>query len=697
MKSRFTAIAVALLASTLTFAQRQDERQGKGQPVLRIASSDTLGQLQAGRKGKQQVDGQATPLLRGKAHQKPYESVTIDTLAFFPQISNSIVQKIIKPENRFRWPESTGSLAPGGTTSMTSRPGPGRGSFFPGQGMLGFFPADPDIAVGPGHIVQVVNTSVAFYTKAGAPTFTADLVTFFTGVAQTSFLYDPKVVYDDIADRYVIVVFELDFGGQGIGNLLFAVSDDSDPNGTWHTYAFDIKDRVQGMSFFPDYPGFGYNKDGYVVCANMINQPGTFTTGIKFLTIPKAPTLTGSAVTIQDFWDQSFIVFSAQMAEMHDPANAFVFGAARHLSDQALTRFIAFEDIDDSALAAGWLQDFPTANSPLPISNADSTGGKVLNTVDDRIMTMRYRNDRLYYSHNHGVSGTIVGTRWSEFDMGTWPTSGSVTELQAGNYTSGTLNYFMPAVNVNKHGDISILFTGSNTSVTSDIVVASRISSDPLGTMSAPTVMASAAGSAYVWGRWGDYFDVEVDPVDGETFWGTAMVVRADNWWGTHIVSWTVSRTTMPAPGTSQWIRGFLQSGNLASLASDDGDYQVARAGLTLFAGEPPAQIIVNAVGPSGTVLDFELSVVAKVNTSGLSQRIELWNWANSTYDAVGTQVSTTSDSVHTGVAGGTLSDYVEPGTNNMRAKVLWFRTGFTLLWPWSVSVDQVEWAVRTR
>ncbi|MCH8991811.1 MAG: hypothetical protein IIA44_08710, partial [Acidobacteria bacterium] len=620
MNLRPIGIVVALLVSTLALAQRPTENRGK---QLRVASSLDLAQKSAARQDEQSV-GQTTLLERGRGGQKRYESVTIDTLAFFPQISSAYGQRIIRPDNHFRRPSSTSGLEPGGITSMTAMAGPSRNAFFPGLGMTSFYPADPDIAVGPGHIVQVVNTTIAFFTKAGAMGFSAPATTFFSGVAETTFLFDPKVFYDDIAARFVVVMLELSTGMPSVGNVLFAVSDNSDPNGTWHTYAFDIVQKVQGMDFYMDYPGFGFNKDGYVVCGDMFNGPGTFTIGVKFITIPKAPTLTGSAVTITPFPDNTFDVLSAQMAEMHDPANGFLFGAARFLTNQALTRFYAFTDIGDSGLVSLVRQDFSTANSPQPISDADSTGGKVLKTVDDRIMTIRYRNSRLYYSHNHGVSSTIVGTRWSEFDMGTWPTSGSITELQAGNYTSGTLNYFMPAVNVNKHGDVSILFTGSSTSVTSDIVVAGRISSDPLGTMSAPTVMASAAGSAYslIPPRWGDYFDVEVDPVDGETFWGTAMVVRGDNWWATHILSWTVSQTSFNAPGSSLWSRGFVQSGNLASLASDDDDYQVTRAGLTLFLGESPAQLIIDVVGPTGTILDFELSVIAKVDTPGLTQTV---------------------------------------------------------------------------
>ena len=37
---------------------------------------------------------------------------------------------------------------------------------------------------------------------------------------------------------------------------------------------------------------------------------------------------------------------------------------------------------------------------------------------------------------------------------------------------------------------------------------------------------------------------------------------------------------------------------------------------------------------------------------------------------------------------------FVQAGTREMRAKVLYRQVGFTLLWPWSASLDQAVWTV---
>jgi hypothetical protein len=211
-------------------------------------------------------------------------------------------------------------------------------------------------------------------------------------------------------------------------------------------------------------------------------------------------------------------------------------------------------------------------------------------------------------------------------------------------------------------------------------------------------VLVTSTGNNYNQGRWGDYFGIEVDPVDDETFWGTAMVVRADNNWQTHIMSWNVSKTWPVAPNAFSWFRGNHQSGNVASLASDDGNYNVATSGAVPFPTEPPAQLVVDCTAPAGQVLGIDMRVVSKVNTTGLSQKIELFDWVANAYVQIGsTQGSTMSDSTHTAVAAGTLANYVQPGTQKVRAKVSYFVTGTTFLFVWTVSVDQVQWNIRVR
>jgi hypothetical protein len=124
----------------------------------------------------------------------------------------------------------------------------------------------------------------------------------------------------------------------------------------------------------------------------------------------------------------------------------------------------------------------------------------------------------------------------------------------------------------------------------------------------------------------------------------------------------------------------------------------VATSGTVPIPTDPPAQLVVDGTAPAGQVLGIDVRTVSKVNTTGLSQKIELFDWVANAYVQIGaTQGSTMADSTQTGSASGNLARFVQAGTQKVRAKLSYFVTGTTFLFVWTVSVDQVEWKIRAR
>jgi hypothetical protein len=146
-------------------------------------------------------------------------------------------------------------------------------------------------------------------------------------------------------------------------------------------------------------------------------------------------------------------------------------------------------------------------------------------------------------------------------------------------------------------------------------------------------------------------------------------------------------------PFTFQWVRGTFLSGNVGSLWFDDGNYNSARAGFTLSPTEPPAQIVVESLSPTPNPLAMRFDVDAKANTPGLSMKVELFNFVTNQYVQVVSGTLGTTDTALIGFSA-TPGQCVQPGTNTIRAKVSFYRTGLTLLWPWSVSVDRTAWTI---
>jgi hypothetical protein len=91
------------------------------------------------------------------------------------------------------------------------------------QGYTPWGPLDPNGAVGPNHICQIINTNLAIFTKSGQFIESHDLSSYSGGAG-----IDPTAVYDPAVQRWVIC--------SGLQTVYFAVSDTSDPTQGWSEF-----------------------------------------------------------------------------------------------------------------------------------------------------------------------------------------------------------------------------------------------------------------------------------------------------------------------------------------------------------------------------------------------------------------------------------------------------------------------------
>jgi hypothetical protein len=428
------------------------------------------------------------------------------------------------------------TLAAGNTVTDTAGlPGPK----FPGIGFSGFVPPDPSIGVGPNHIVQVVNTEIAFFNKAGTKLFQQSLDgnAFFSGIAQTDFVFDPRVVYDQGSKRFIVIALEQrDFPRNSA--ILLAVSDDANPSGTWYKYRINTLQSRNGQQYWWDYPQLGYNKDGLVVTGNMFS----FTTNSAYgrsVTVRKAGLLTGGSTSVFSFLHDGY--FTLQAARSFDTVNANVFGVS--LDTTSRMRLFAWRNLGATPSLAQTNLTVPsyqvfTSYSPAP-------GNTSIDAIGDRMMDASFRGGRLVCAHTVRVSSSDnrARVRWYEVNMGSWPASGAPTLFQSGNVSLAAPNHLlMPAIAKNGKGALSIVLTRTSPTVNPGLFYCSRKSTDPLGSMGPLRSAATATGSPNApQSRWGDYFDVVIDPTDPAKLWGTGQVLNSNKTWRTEIFSWSVS------------------------------------------------------------------------------------------------------------------------------------------------------------
>ena len=129
------------------------------------------------------------------------------------------------------------------------------------QAQGGGFPPDPSGAAGLDAYVQAVNSTYRVYDKAGGTlSFTMSLGSLWSNSNDG----DPIVMYDRYADRWFISQFKPDMVGSN-DQMLIAISETSDPLGSYYAYEFDTP---QSGFAFPDYPKFGVWSNGYYMSAN---------------------------------------------------------------------------------------------------------------------------------------------------------------------------------------------------------------------------------------------------------------------------------------------------------------------------------------------------------------------------------------------------------------------------------------------
>src|SRR5438270_6811141 len=163
---------------------------------------------------------------------------------------------------------------------------------FPGVG-CSCAPPDPNGAVGLTQYVQIVNEAYQVFDKATGnsvlgPNSISSIWSGFGGVCQNNGSGDPIVLYDHLANRWLISQFA---GASTITDECVAISTTSDATGSYNRYGFHL-----GSNFF-DYPHLSVWPDAYYMSMNVFNSAGTAFLGPQPFAFDRANMLLGLPAT----------------------------------------------------------------------------------------------------------------------------------------------------------------------------------------------------------------------------------------------------------------------------------------------------------------------------------------------------------------------------------------------------------------
>jgi len=420
-------------------------------------------------------------------------------------------------------------------------------------------PPDPDGDVGPNHYVEMVNLTFGVFSKTGTrllgPIALGALWQGFAIDECTEPSGDPIIVYDQVADRWILTQFTtrgIDYPNEPL-NLFYncvAISTSGDPTGSYYRYAFST-----GYNF-PDYPKYGVWRDSYLITTREFGvlDPNVYAIGVYGLERNKMIAGDPGARAVSFLLQEGPVplnligdgLLPPDVDGMTKPKNdvpAPIVGTQDDGGGYGAT----FDALNIWEFDVKW-HSTPTASialkTQIPVASFDSIFPCAPTSRDCLpqpgitnpaqyldILSYRQRPTwRLAY-RNTGGSETMVtnqsveavpgraGVRWYELRR----TNGAYTLHQQGTYApSDGVHRWMGSAAMDRNGNMALGYSVVNaTDVFPGIRYTGRLAGDPLGqmTLGEGVVINGTGVQTTANSRWGDYTSLNVDPVDDCTFW----------------------------------------------------------------------------------------------------------------------------------------------------------------------------------
>ena len=420
------------------------------------------------------------------------------------------------------------------TTAQTALASSTSGVVFdgPNESDTHLIPPDPQIAAGPNHVVVAVNSLLAIYDKSGnlQGSF-QNFSSFFSNLGITGEIFDPRIIYDQTDQRFILSAGEIDFTNLTNGHVFLAVSASSDPTGTWYKFAINSMGRTADNTenTFPDFPGLGLSQSAVYITTNQyaLTQAclSTDTEGCYFsdawisvISLPELlsgnPNLNIRAFTkIQNAMASS--AFAIQPALTYGSSSNEFLVAARY---DSFTEYA----LDLFAIPTSGTPTLSTGNVGVPayqIPPDAFQGGNLepILTDDYRPLNAIWVNGSLFFGQN-AFAGRVAA-RWYQITLSSLA---SASLAQSGDIT-GTGDAYYPAISLKGDGTLGIAFTTSSQFQFASSAFTGREPSDPQGTTRSYSIYRSGTDSyaepgGFTSNRWGDYSGISVDP-DGNSLW----------------------------------------------------------------------------------------------------------------------------------------------------------------------------------
>ena len=437
-------------------------------------------------------------------------------------------------------------------------------------------PPDTNGEVGPSNYVEIVNTHLQVFNKftGAAQTGVLAINSLFTALGDTCSTTDdgdPVVLYDALADRWIVTQFA-DVPGGPPFFMSIAVSKTPDPTGAYYLYCFQMPNTDLN-----DYPKLGVWPDAYYMTDNQFNAAGTAYLGVGVFAFDRAKMLVGDPTASYVYFDLNsfdpnifgmlpsnldgppppvgtpnyFSYFtSVSFGDPQDGLRMFQFHA-----DFVNTGLSTFTERPESPIHVAAFTPFGPGTNIIPQSGTsqqvDSLGERLMHRLQYRNFSS---NETLVVTHSVNGGSAQAAIRYYQLRRslpgGNFGVYDQATYAPDGNYR------WMGSAAMDYLGDLAVGYSVSSSSMFPAIRYAGRLATDPTnGLFQGEATLQTGGGSQTGSKRWGDYSGLTVDPSDDTTFWYTTEYYGSSSSgsWQTRIGKFQMATNSPAAPkGTIQ-------------------------------------------------------------------------------------------------------------------------------------------------
>jgi hypothetical protein len=359
---------------------------------------------------------------------------------------------------------------------------------FAGLDDTSWTPPNSQIAVGASHLMIAVNAALAVLDKSGGQLLRANLADLFSQLVQDAIIFNPRVIYDQFRDGWVIAACARSVDERNSW-FLIAHSVGATPLGEWFIWALDasLTGRIS-TGHWADDVGLSVDNNSLYLTANMFGANGRFLYS-KLRVVNKKEMQSGGILHGWDFW------------ELHNADGSLACGVQPAVNMRAAGAQYLLNTTSDGQGLTLWSvthtprqglllkrRAVPTAPFQMP-PNANQPLSEVkIETGDTRITSVVFRHGALWTAHtvaanwspnnnpdnnvDSNVDSNAAAIHWLQINA----RAGAV--IQQGIYGKAGYHYFCPAMMPDGEGNLALVFNRVGETEFPSIRFAGRLGSD---------------------------------------------------------------------------------------------------------------------------------------------------------------------------------------------------------------------------